>query len=345
MHKIVLLLKTYQEDACFVRLLVASILKFNRDNIPLYIVCPDEEVHFFRELCGKSVGEVIRESTFSKYLTVAPLKLNGLDAVFSPGYVNQEIVKLAFWELNIAENYICIDSDAQFIRDFYLTDFLAPDGMPYTFLSEDFPLLIDKFYYSAWQWESRKALIERINKEIDYHSPLFITSHGNVTFNSSVLKNFHENFMKTNQYSYIDLIKISPYEFSWYNMWLQKTKHIPIHQREPIILYFHHENQLRHYRSANITLDDLKRSYVGIIINSNFQRDRKKNPILYESYTDFVPQYDDTKALIYILRRIFTLSIKTVFVLGISTVKKLLPMWLLKFLRIVKMHLPCMLFV
>ncbi len=35
-----------------------------------------------------------------------------------PGYINQEIVKLAFWELGLTENYFCVDSDAVFVRPF-----------------------------------------------------------------------------------------------------------------------------------------------------------------------------------------------------------------------------------
>ena len=36
-----------------------------------------------------------------------------------PGYINQEIVKLAFWEKGLCENYFCMDSDGVFIRNFF----------------------------------------------------------------------------------------------------------------------------------------------------------------------------------------------------------------------------------
>ena len=41
-------------------------------------------------------------------------------AGLSAGYINQEIVKLCFWETGLADNYLCLDSDAEFVRDFHV---------------------------------------------------------------------------------------------------------------------------------------------------------------------------------------------------------------------------------
>ena len=39
--------------------------------------------------------------------------------------------------LKLRSNYLCIDSDSIFIRDFGKTDFLASDGEPYTVLHQN----------------------------------------------------------------------------------------------------------------------------------------------------------------------------------------------------------------
>ena len=36
----------------------------------------------------------------------------------------------------ICENYLCIDSDSEFIRDFYYSDFMYNDNTPYTIMHE-----------------------------------------------------------------------------------------------------------------------------------------------------------------------------------------------------------------
>ncbi len=303
-HKFVVMLKTYRDDALYVRRLIDSMARYNVDNVPLYVVCPDEDINIFKEICSRVTATILPESLFQSHLTSEFVQLEHEDFTIRPGYINQEIVKIAFWEIGVADNYLCIDSDAEFIRPFYASDFIAPDSFPYTTLTEDFSLIVDSYYYHMCGWEGRKKRIQRINEAIDFPQTNFETSHGCVVFNSRVLKDFYENFMLKNGFSYIGILKICPYEFSWYNMWLQKTKVIPIHKREPIILCFHHEQQLKQYKSAGIALADLARAYVAIVVNSNFQPDRGgRKPISYETYIDFVPQRGKMRILIYLLRQ------------------------------------------
>lgn len=303
MHKFVFLLKTYQDDVLYVRRLIDSIITYNKDNIPLYVVCPDADVACFQQICRPLCATILPEPLFSKYLATDFVKLKYENVSIRPGYINQEIIKLSFWELGVAENYLCVDSDAEFIRNFYISDFIAPNGVPYTFLTEDRALLLDSYYYTLCSWETRKKRIDDICRVINYAPPYFETSHGNVTFNATVLEHMYRNFMQKNSLTYIDLLSISPYEFSWYNMWLKKNKIIPVHKREPVILYFHHENQLKNYKSAGVTLSDLARAYVGIVVNSNFQHNRGQDkPLSYEDYTDYMAQNDFNQALRFIVK-------------------------------------------
>ena len=53
-----------------------------------------------------------------------------------PGHLGQQVVKSEFWRLGLSENFVCLDSDNEFIRPFYKADFLAPDGHPYTVITE-----------------------------------------------------------------------------------------------------------------------------------------------------------------------------------------------------------------
>lgn len=99
-----------------------------------------------------------------------------------------------------------------------------------------------------------------------------LTCHAFAIFSAKVLRAFHEKFLVPRNLTYLDILAKSPYEFSWYNMWLQKDKTIPIQFREPLFKFFHHKNQHIEYLLRNVTLADLARGYIGVNINSNFSR-------------------------------------------------------------------------
>ena len=52
------------------------------------------------------------------------------------GWESQQIVKSSFWKLNLCKNYMMIDSDSYFIKEFTCDDFLYDDETPYTVMHE-----------------------------------------------------------------------------------------------------------------------------------------------------------------------------------------------------------------
>ena len=73
--------------------------------------------------------------------------------------------------------------------------------------------------------------------------------------------------------TYLDALAIAPYEFSWYNFWMQKSQVIPIHQREPLVKVLHNEGQHFEYILRGISTADVARGYLALVINSNYSRD------------------------------------------------------------------------
>ncbi len=277
MDKLGILLKSYRNDLKYVESLIISYHMYNADNIPLYLIVPESDINIFKKYKDKNIS-LLSEKLFEDILTIE--SVNG----FSPGYINQQIIKLAFWEKNYCENYFCLDSDGLFIRNFYLTDFMFDENTPYTILVEDNELKVEPEYYKAY-WKPREEKIRIIQNELGLVDNRMLTCHGMTILSSKILKSFKEQFLIPNHYTYINLLEIAPYEFSWYNMWLQKTEGISIKFREPIFKVFHNENQLREYFHKNITIDDIARGYIGIIINSNWQDNKSNNnPIDYKKY-------------------------------------------------------------
>jgi hypothetical protein len=116
------------------------------------------------------------------------------------------------------------------------------------------------------------------------------TCHGHQVFSGAVLRCFKEDFLATRGWSYLDALIVAPYEFTWYNMWLQKSRVIPIHQREPLVKVFHHEAQHLEYILRGITPDDIARGFLALVINSNYARDLGVTPI-HESKPDSLSHY------------------------------------------------------
>ena len=259
------LLKSYLEDIEYVDRLLKSFKIYNKSNIRLFLVVPQKDLMHFAKFEDKSII-LLKEELLDKYLVKE--NVNGV----RPGYINQEIIKLSFWELGFCKNYLCLDSDGVFLRNFYYHDFMYNDEIPYTILVEDNELKIEPEYYKK-HWISRDIQLKKIIKSIGLQKTShYLTCHGFAIFSYKVLNSLKENFMRSNNYSYLNLLEISPYEFSWYNFWIQYDKTIEIHIREPLFKYLHHKNQHLDLILKNITIDDISRGYLGLVVNSNYSR-------------------------------------------------------------------------
>ena len=259
-----MLLKSYSGDIEYATRLVESFARFNADGIELFVVVPEADIAQFEGIL-KPNCTLISEDRFSQYLVNH--EVHGI----RPGYINQEIVKLAFWELELAENYFCVDSDAEFIREFRVTDFMFDQRTPYSVLVQDLELAVEPEYFHQY-WKSRESEIAVIAETVGLDTRVVLTCHGHTVFSSGVLKSFVSDFLKPRGWTYADSLELSPYEFTWYNMWLQKSNVIDIRPREPWIKVFHNESQHLEYLMRGVTVIDIARGYVGVVVNSNYSR-------------------------------------------------------------------------
>jgi hypothetical protein len=157
------------------------------------------------------------------------------------------------------------------------------EDTPYSVLFEDNVLKTDPIYYQSF-WIEREKSIRKIQKEMAIDDKKMITCHGFQIFSKKVLSDFKKKFMDINGYTYSSLMEISPYEFSWYNFWLQKAKPIAIHFCDEIFHCYHMVHQHVYAVLSGITIKDLERSYVGLVLNSNFQ-DSKTDRSFDDIYT------------------------------------------------------------
>mgnify|MGYP006269129983 CR=1 FL=1 len=261
-YDLAIFIKSYAPDFANVQRLLTSIATNNRDDIPIYICVPDSDVEKSKTFANVTI---VPESFFDVELPTERIHGRTL------GYLRQQIIKLSVHQLQVAKNYIILDSDAYIIRPFHKADFLHSSGACYTVLVED----LDQFaspWYRAYADRRRQAL-QQIANRIGYKGTRLKTCHGNVTFSADVLESFAQ-WCLDEKLTSSDLMEIGPYEFSWYNFYIQTKFPEQVFAIEPFIRYVHVKNEYRSFRYQGITIEELARSYVGICLNSNWTRGR-----------------------------------------------------------------------
>jgi hypothetical protein len=166
-------------------------------------------------------------------------------------------------------------------------------------LSEDKDLEADPFYYEHF-WQQREQAVRLIAREVGLDDPVLRTCHGHQIFSSHVLRSFKQDFLEPRGWTYLDALSRAPYEFTWYNFWLQRSRVIPVHQREPFVKVLHHEQEHISHILSGIQESDLARSYAAVVVNSNFSRDKGMFPLSESKPKALSPylSYSEVAALI-----------------------------------------------
>jgi hypothetical protein len=255
--------------------MVETFRRFNRGRLPLYISCPADDLPLFAPLAGGDVELIADESFAGPHLTHTPM--NGM----SVGYVNQQICKLNFFRAGLADNYLNVDSDTVFIRDFDVGDFMHDTGTPYTVLVQDKDLSIERHYRHV-HWVERQQLIALIYDHVGVRDRRLRTCHGAQVFNAGVLASLHDDFMRSKGLNYVEMLRLAGYEFTWYNVWFQRCRLVPEYAVEPFFKILHMRPDYIFSRLKMLREEDFAQAYVGLIMNSKW---RPATPLRYADPT------------------------------------------------------------
>ena len=271
MKDVAFFVKSHRPDLLLLRRLLDSICKYNRDQISVFISAPADDVAVFQNLSRRfSDISVLSDDHFE--IPRVDRKIWG----FGPGYITQQLVKLSAQRLSAARNYVILDSDTYFIRDFKAEDFMAPDGTGLTVLADDKDLAADPAYSPFAERRPRK--IELIAERLGVPPLSRATCHNNTVFQDSVLNDLHD-WCRAEGLSLLDLMMIAPIEFTWYNFFL--VKHCPerLVRTEPFIRMMHTRSEYRRLVAAGFTHESLRRSYLGVCLNSGWAGTRQDHLI------------------------------------------------------------------
>lgn len=269
----VMFCKTYRKDIERFKVLVDSFNKYNLEDIPLYVSIPEQDWELFKDFSSENIKIIKDEDIPVNYFE------EDKPCGFSKGYMNQQITKLGFWKLNKCNHYLCVDADVQFIRPFYVSDFMYDKNTPFADINH-FRYNIADVKMSAEHYYIHINRIKKIRKAYGFtyqpNERYLLSNIGFPILSTQILKSMEQEFLIPNHYEYKDLLKIAPVEFHWYSQWLlEKPGDMLIKTTHPFILFFRNKKEYDEYRINTWDIKEIKKYYVGIALNSNWSSDIK----------------------------------------------------------------------
>lgn len=270
MRPFVLYCKSYSVDVKRARRLALSVEKYNVDKIDFFVSCPEKDIPLFRKyLDGLNVHLITDE----EIVRSNPLHtVEGINQI--PGHLSQQIVKSEFWRLGHSRNYLCLDSDCQFIRPFHLNEFVNDDGTPYTIVDECREILIPALI------ARKQRVIDNFRKEslsvqeaIGRPGKLYNFGPNCPVWNKDVWASLEDEFLKPRQMSFAELILKYPIEMRWYGEALLKYQAIPLLPAQPFFKMYAYAWQLSKDKADGITERDLAQFYCGVTYQSAWERE------------------------------------------------------------------------
>ncbi|MGZ3238503.1 MAG: DUF6492 family protein [Burkholderiaceae bacterium] len=270
MKDIVLYCKSYQRDVLRAAKLVESIRQHNVTRLPFYLSCPSADLSLFKDKVGSDgVIFLTDEEIIAANAAIDKKAFSEL-----PGVITQQIVKSEFWRLNISENYLCLDSDSYFIRDFSKDDFLTPSGMPYTVMNQSLELRMFGAVHHHEKiarnidadCEKIMGILGRTGRHYDF-GPL------PVVWSRRVWADLAEKHLAPKGMSFLDAMVQYPSEMRWYGEALLKYRSIELWPVETLFRCYHYEDQFRDAQKAGETDETLRETYLGVCSQSNWDKE------------------------------------------------------------------------
>ncbi len=249
--------------------LAKTVQKYNVESIAFHVSVPAADYDLF--LNHLSALSVVLHSD-ENIITAAGLNLP--QVLQMSGSSSQQVVKSSFWKLGLSTCYVCIDSDSFFIRPFGITDFLTPDGTPYTMLDEGHDLLEDAIRHG------KSRIVDSFKKEAALLQTIFSRKGKPYSFgpfplvwHRAVWESLETNFLQPRGMNLADAITVAPIESRWYGEALLRYKAIPLVPTQALFKVYHYAWQHDMDRKLGINTNDIGRLYCGVIHQSAWERE------------------------------------------------------------------------
>lgn len=255
-YNLVLYCKSYRNDVIRAKTLLASIVKYNKDNIPFFISVPSNDIQLFKDTLGTENYILIEDET--------------IDLDYS-GWIGQQIIKTQFWKTGLCDNYVCVDSDCIFIKDFYITDFMFDKKTPYTVCHEykSFFEFLDK--HATFPFDPYESFVHdrlSIMKLFDRTGVVYDFGPGPNIWSTKVWKSLSDKYIIPNNLTFSKLLRENASEVTWYGEWLLYDETIRLVPRGPLFKNYHYPVQLEYDKLYNYDINKISKHYLGIGMQS-----------------------------------------------------------------------------
>lgn len=270
MKDFVLYCKSYSRDFLRLKQLLDSVKLHNLDQIPFYISTPTSEKALLEEVLGKDSYQWVADEE----IVAANSGVSFEQYQAMPGGLSQQIIKAEFWRLGIAENYLCLDSDSKFIRDFRQSDFVRNDNVPYTVLHQNkelFQIASNRGHHKVER--DLKVEAERVQKLFGRVGPHFYCAPAPFNWSAKVWQSLDQEYLQPKDISIWDLITLEHPESLIYGEALMKYHAIPLIAVEPLFRTYHYDWQYFLMKRLGETEAKLARNYFGVIYQSAWDMD------------------------------------------------------------------------
>ena len=248
---LILFTKSYRGDLERCIELSKSIEKYNKDNIPYYVSVPTEDVEMFK-------------TQLPHYTEVIDDKLITDN---HQGWVGQQFVKSLVYKLDICRFYVCIDSDAYFFKDFYITDFLYAEDVPYMVMHER-----TDFYEFVDRYSDQMPYDIRAGHEKEYRSIMSHFGREGRIYHYGISPYIWD----TKVWKWLDtewgldvLFKKHPNELKWYGegALAYGASMMPT---SPLFKELHYAPQYQIYKQLGYEEKHFHKQYLGMVMQSNW---------------------------------------------------------------------------
>jgi len=277
MQNFILFCKSYRKDVYRAKRLITSIATLNEDKIPFYLSIPQEDLALFSQEIDwedlKSVGEfhLITDESIVLSNTHLDTKASLERYYVMPGYLSQQVIKAEAWRLIGCENYLCLDSEAVFMKPFYLRQFMANDSEPFTIIHPNTEFLnlaksLGKKKAIEHFFQDNQLLRDEFGRTGD-HPQDWDFGPAPLIWSKKVWQSLEMNHLTQKGQTIWDAIERLPFEIRWYGEALLKFKAIPVHSHEPLFQVIHYDWQQKYLTPFDQT------NYLGILSQSNWDKE------------------------------------------------------------------------
>ncbi len=264
----VLFCKSYRNDVLRAKRLLMSINQFNIEKIPFYLSTPLADRQLFIDTLGTEGYTWVSDEE----IAAANTRSGTAWLATTHGYVAQQVIKSEFWRLGLCDSYLCLDSDALFIRPFGIKEFVHPSGVPYTVMHDCLELLV----------EADKRRLFKIRKNFMADSDMLKFEFGRIgndydfgpaplLWSSKVWRWLDESYLCPKGETLLQAITRKPSEIRWYGEALLASKVLPIYKKNPLFRVYHYDWLYEMDLANSVSVADLQSDYLGVIYQSNWE--------------------------------------------------------------------------